>query len=303
MVSTNCFSSELSYNDETKVGYTCIRLIAPVHLFLHRSSQLCISLSSFILSIKYSFIPSITIITSWLDLSLLLPAHTSDCATFKLASITSLYLAVKVHNQKPFSARSLASLSRGEFLVEDITDMENLLLKALDWQLCPPTATSFSGYFCALLQPHIKSSVKRTILQRSCFFSELGVMDSTLMTMSGLNQSEIAFAAILNSMSGVSSTLCSNDDKNDFVEVIEQCSGMDSQSISIKMAQEALWVLYHRSTQYSMYDSCKITKVKNSMMRIQCTLGTDNMMNDCDVLDNIVSPSKASKKHHHCSNE
>lgn len=256
----------------------------------------------------------------------------SDCTAFKLASITSLYLAVKVHNQKPFSAKSLASLTRGEFSVEDITQMETMLLKALDWQLCPPIAASFCGYFNVLLQPHIKSSVRRTILQRSCFFSELGVMDFSL-TMSGVNQSEIALAAILNSMSGVSSDLFSNVDKNEFVKAIEQCSGMDSQSLSIKMARKALWVLYHRSTQYSIYDSCKIARE----MRSQCTSESDkdsknkalmkkmkqsegiavpghipvevsglkNGVLDSDVDGNINFPGKASKKMSHChdSNE
>lgn len=37
-----------------------------------------------------------------------LDKYRCDCTAYKLASITSLYLAVKVHNRKPFSMTSLA---------------------------------------------------------------------------------------------------------------------------------------------------------------------------------------------------
>ncbi len=147
-------------------------------------------------------------------------------------------------------------------------------------------------------------------------------MDFSL-TMSGVNQSEIALAAILNTMSGVSSTLFSSDDKNEFVKTIERCSGVDSQSLSIKMARKALWALYHRSAQCSIYDSCKIATEMRSQ---QCTFrekhseGVAGHMPpevseiievvDADNDDKIGSPRKSATKkmshrhrHRHYSNE
>mmetsp|Transcript_5695 Transcript_5695/g.7004 ORF Transcript_5695/g.7004 Transcript_5695/m.7004 type:complete len:334 (+) Transcript_5695:68-1069(+) len=175
-----------------------------------------------------------------------------DCTAYKLASITALYLAVKVHNRKPFSMTSLADLSRGEFLVEDIAEMENVLLKALDWNMCPPTASCFCGYFHALLPSNTKASVRQTILQRACFFSDLSVMDYSFVV--STNQSEIAFASILNSLAGLSSTLFGGDGKDDFIKDIEQCSGLDRKSERMKAAQDKLWSLYRRSSQYKVHD-------------------------------------------------
>lgn len=178
----------------------------------------------------------------------------SDCTAFKLASITSLYVAAKVHNQKPLSMTSLSNLSGGEFLVEDIKDMETVLLKALDWQMCPPTASSFCGHFYALLPTKINETISQTLLlQRSLFFCELAVMDYSLMV--SINQSELAFAGILNSLAGVSSSLMSIKTKDNFIKGIERCSGMDHKSGRIQKAQEKLFEIYHKSAQYKVIDS------------------------------------------------
>jgi len=193
------------------------------------------------------------------------PFHdfSSDCTSYKLALITSLYLAVKVHNQKPFSMTSLADLSGGEFLVEDITEMEMILLKALGWNMCPPTAFCFCGHFHALLPPNTKTSVRQTILQRSCFFSELSVMEYSF-TLSS-NPSEIAFAAILNSLTGLTpSFFVGLDGKDDFIKDIEQCSGLSRTSERIRQAQDKLWGLYRRSSQYKVHD-VKNTKRKSNI--------------------------------------
>ena len=148
---------------------------------------------------------------------------------------------------------SLADLSKGEFLVEDIAEMEMVLLKALDWNMSPPTAACFCGYFHALLPPNMKPSVRQTVLQRSCFFCELSVMDYSFMV--SVSQSEVAFGSILNSLAGLSTSSFSVEGKQDFIKDIEERSGMDHSSERIRMVQEELWILYRCSNQYMVHDS------------------------------------------------
>ena len=148
---------------------------------------------------------------------------------------------------------SLAELSRGEFLVEDIAEMETILLKALDWNMCPPTAFCFCGHFHALLPKNTKASVRQTILQRSYFFSELSVMEYSFAL--SCNPSEVAFAAILNSLADLNpSFFVGQDGKDDFINDIEQCSGLSRVSQRIRHTQDKLWGLYQRSSQYKVHD-------------------------------------------------
>jgi hypothetical protein len=152
---------------------------------------------------------------------------------------------------------SLANLSKGRFLIKDIEEMETVLLNALGWKMSPPTASCFCGYFQALLSPNIKSSVRQTILQRSYFFSELSVMDYSFMV--SLKQSEVAFAAIINSLAGLSASLISNSEKQDFIKDIEERTALDHKSERIIMAKEKLWALYRRSTQFKVHDNSSLT--------------------------------------------
>merc|ERR1740139_1644212 len=57
---------------------------------------------------------------------------------YKLAAITSMYLAIKLYNQKSLTMKSLSALSRGEFSAVHITEMECVMLQTLSWNLYPP---------------------------------------------------------------------------------------------------------------------------------------------------------------------
>ena len=148
---------------------------------------------------------------------------------------------------------SLSNLSRGEYLVEDITNMEAMLLEALDWQVCPPTASTFCDFFHALISSKVKQSGRVAILQRSYYFCELAVMDYSIIV--STSQSELAFAAILNSLAGMNSSIISKECKEMYVKEIEKCTGMDHRSERVRNIQDKLWILYHRSTQYIFHDS------------------------------------------------
>ena len=192
-----------------------------------------------------------------------LPYFHSEYTLYKLLCITSLYLAIKVYNRKPCSISSLASLSRGEYSIENIADMEKALLQALDWNICPPTATCFCYHFHAFIPspPKIKPSVSQTILQRSCFFSELAVMDYSLTV--SVNPSAVAFGSLLNVLAGMSTTLFPQDEREKFIDQIEYCTDISHDCDIMKEIQLKLWSLYRQSSQYKMYDSKKIEVCSN----------------------------------------
>jgi hypothetical protein len=154
--------------------------------------------------------------------------------------------------------KSLSELSKGEFKAEDINEMESMILKALDWNMTPPTSANFCGHFHALLPPTIRPSVRQTILQRSCFFSELAVIDYSFIA---IRQSETAFAAVLNVLEGLNPSLFTAQEKQGFIELMEEQSGMCHNSERINLARDKLWDLYRRSKQFEMHD---IETVKTS---------------------------------------
>jgi len=193
-----------------------------------------------------------------------------DCSSFKLAAITCLYLAIKIHNHKPISCESLTYLSNGEFTAQDITETEDLILKTLDWNLHPPTASWFCTSFHCSLPPSFilgKPSVCQLILERSCFFSELSVMEHSF---SSFYPSEVAFAAILNTLEGLRASLMSNDTKREFVRNIEEHTGLSCSSERIKMMKDRLWALYLHSRQFDVNDDCS---AKKSMRLISSSTG------------------------------
>ena len=165
----------------------------------------------------------------------------SDCAGFKLAAITCLCLAIKVHNQKPLSMKSLSNLSNGEIAVQDISEMESIILKNLNWNLCPPIASIFCKYFILLLPYDTNVSVRRSILERSCFFSELSLFQRSFVL---LQQSEIAFAAILNAVDELNSLKFPSKIKINFIQDLEYYSGLCKNSNQIYAARAKMLSLY-----------------------------------------------------------
>lgn len=173
---------------------------------------------------------------------------------YKLAFITCLSLAIKVHNHKPLSMKSLSTLSAGEFTAQDIVRMESLILKTLHWNLCPPTASSFCHHFYFLLPPVIKETVKKTVLERSCFYCELSLVQGNLVV---LKPSQVAFAAMLNAMNDVcpDGSVISLHAKQRFLQDVELHTGMKQDLKSIEFARQEMISLYKRSKQYFLFKS------------------------------------------------
>lgn len=117
-----------------------------------------------------------------------------------LTSLSTLHLAIKLHDTKKIRISTLANLSRGQFGPKRIEEMEWVILNALQWKLHPPTSFSFIFYFLLFLSKEASSSIRKEIFELSRYFTELAMCDSVLVN---VKASTIAFASILNVIQGI----------------------------------------------------------------------------------------------------
>lgn len=112
-----------------------------------------------------------------------------------MASLTTLFIAIKMNETKKVRSCTLTQLCIEDFHHEDITLMEITILKSLKWMVNPPTTVDFIHQAFRLLPVNIGAPVRSAILELSCYLAELSVCDSFFV---GIPRSVIAVAAISN---------------------------------------------------------------------------------------------------------
>jgi Cyclin, N-terminal domain/Cyclin, C-terminal domain len=118
-----------------------------------------------------------------------------------LTSLTTLHLAIKVHDTKKIRLSTLANLSRGQFGPSHIEEMEWVILKALNWKLHPPTSYSFIFHVLLFLPQEANAIIRKDIFELSRYLTELAACDSYLVPEKA---STIAFASILHVLDDIS---------------------------------------------------------------------------------------------------
>ena len=132
--------------------------------------------------------------------------------SFHLATLTALYLAMKLYEPRKIRLDRLACLSRGNFAAEDVAAMERRMLSSLAWAVHPPTRIDFLASFCGLLPaaaapvgPPASSpgagpddgAVNADLYELARFFVELSVWDARFVH---LDPSAAALGALFNAM-------------------------------------------------------------------------------------------------------
>lgn len=144
---------------------------------------------------------TVAIAMSYLDRFLTTPEGSealNDRKIFQLAAMTSLYTAIKIHEPEAMEPKIVASLSRGAYTEEEVTDMERTILMAIKWRMNPPTAIAFVHHFMALMPADIITETERVgALELAKFQTELAVNAYEFV---GINSSTIAFAALSNAL-------------------------------------------------------------------------------------------------------
>jgi len=141
---------------------------------------------------------SVLIATSYLDRFLMtksgVPAlHNKN--TFQLVAMTCLYIAIKLFEPEVINPAIVSFLSENLYSEKQITEMEMVILSALQWRVQPPTALAFVRHFLALVDMDDTSRgiiTKVTRIQIDHAITSHNFID--------VNPSLIAAASILNTI-------------------------------------------------------------------------------------------------------
>ena len=144
---------------------------------------------------------AVEIAMSYLDRFLLTKvgaAALHDRNLYQLASMTTLYTAIKVHESQALSPSAVSQLSRGAYTTEQIEQMEATILSALEWRMNPPTALSFVREFLKLIpEDSLSKQACETALETTKFQTELSVSDYKLIA---TPKSTIAYCSLMNAL-------------------------------------------------------------------------------------------------------
>ena len=173
-----------------------------------------------------------------------------DRSAFKLAAMTAMYMATKVFNAKQISIFNLAELSRGEFDVSSISEMEKIILETLEWRMNPPTSQAFIVRLCRLIPVDV-SALVNGIYERAIFFAELCVFDYSFVTE---EKYLVAVACILNAIEGMEDASIYENLSEDFLEKLDSSMCVDLDRSKLERAQGRQWFLYGCSAQLQQDD-------------------------------------------------
>jgi len=166
---------------------------------------------------------------------------------FRLATVTSIYLAVNLICCKELPIKNLVDLCQYEFHVQNFIDMKLIILRTLSWKLHPPTSKSFLDHLSLFLLPDVKLSAKEKMMQRSSFLVELSISDSLFI---GKKSSHIALAAMLNAVEELSNDEFDEISRSVFIHHLSRALEISPQSTVINNYKKRLIELYKRSKQF-----------------------------------------------------
>lgn len=118
---------------------------------------------------------------------------------YQLASMSALFLAIKINEKTVVNASLFAELSRGSYKASDIVDMESSILATLQWRLNAPTSHSFLRYLVNLVSEddNSNSAMQSSFLELCVFQLDLSVGDYFFCTK---KPSTVAVASFLNAL-------------------------------------------------------------------------------------------------------
>ena len=165
--------------------------------------------------------------------------------TALLVSLTTLHIAIKLHDRKKIKISTLANLSRGQFGISHIEQMEWIILGALAWKLHPPTSSAFVHHLLQFLPLEVNSTMRRDVYEFGRYLTELAVCDSYFI---GINSSTVAFAAILNVLDQITLLRLSAGIRERFLRDILARVGLSHRDAEVEAARERLRAMLNVTT-------------------------------------------------------
>ncbi len=155
-----------------------------------------------------------------------------------LASLTTLYIAIKVHEKKKIKLSTLTQLSRGQFGPRDIEKMELQILDALSWLVHPPSVVEFISLLIKFMPPEVGMPIRNEIFELARYLSELSVCDPFFIEH---DASTIAFAAILNVLEeDVGYDCVSHSSREKFLRDLQTHLSLQRGKSTVRLARDRL---------------------------------------------------------------
>lgn len=154
---------------------------------------------------------------------------------YQLASMTTLYMAIKLFEPMEMCTTTLASLSRNSYTALDFATMENDILFAIQWRMNGPTPLSFIQQFFSLLsstktsssriEPFLQSNpAYQKLWNISKYHTELAACEYYFAT---IQPSTVAIASISASLKLIPLCEISASERANFLLMIASETGLD----------------------------------------------------------------------------
>lgn len=118
---------------------------------------------------------------------------------YQLACITSLHLAIKVHEPVELGVSMLVQLCRGVYTSEQIIETEQTILEAIQWAVNPPSPKAFIQCFISMLPRSVGMETRRDLLDLAVYQTELALAEYR--TGARNLPSVVAFGSLVNAIS------------------------------------------------------------------------------------------------------
>ncbi|KAL7542601.1 hypothetical protein ACHAXR_012789 [Thalassiosira sp. AJA248-18] len=190
-------------------------------------------------------------------------AHQALCdkKEFQLVAMTSLYIAIKLFEPLAMDPGLLVHISHGCYTETDIVEMEEEILKSLQWRVNGPTTHAFLNHIMALLPPSAYRNDETTaanLLDFSRFQAEIAVSDYDL---SLEKTSTVALASILNSLECIEKRSFPARSRFQFFRLIADVTGMNPFSPEVNAARTRLLELFSKNSGYDLPQIANLTPV------------------------------------------
>jgi hypothetical protein len=176
-----------------------------------------------------------------------------------LTSLTTLHIAIKLHESKKIKLSTLANLSRGQFGPKDIELMEWKVLAAVGWRLHPPTHYAFVTNLLLFLPQEVNSTARKGLNELAKYVTELAVCDSYFVD---VHNSIISFAAILNVMEDTNYSRLSGGLREKFLSTLNHHVGLHHFADDVVNARQRLRKMFAFSsatdgTVFAPHQACR----------------------------------------------
>lgn len=232
---------------QEQTSYRCLKCVIPrkpenpAHVDVTcrtKMAEWCFQVVDFCEFNRETVVISMSYLDRFLCTSLGEPAL-RDRKHFQLVSMCCLYIAIKLFEPREMEISLLSELSRGCYSEVEIAKMEEVILKALQWRMHPPTSANFVQQFVLLSTDAMNNDISSAFSKISRLQTVLVIDDYSLVT---CDPCSIALASVMNALEMIDNSICSIPTKSTVLAHIEQASGLSVDSWDVHQIRQKLYM-------------------------------------------------------------